>query len=81
MTTQTIGSSTALAVQLRRHLHGLARHDDQCAADGAAALPYWVPCPTSVRAHRVVALALRERADQLLDGARQSAVTTGGGAA
>lgn len=65
MTAGTTGAGSP-AVQLRQALLELAHLEDERAADEAAALPYWVPCPSSVHGHRAAAEALRRRADQLL---------------
>jgi hypothetical protein len=58
--------SPTLVEQLRSTLLELARQEDECAADEAAAQRYWEPCPASIPGHRAAAAALRERADQLL---------------
>jgi len=53
---------------LRRELIRLAKLEDDRAADEAARVPYWSPCPSSVEGHRAAALALRRDADAI-DGA------------
>ncbi|MCW2765485.1 MAG: hypothetical protein JWO11_1444 [Nocardioides sp.] len=54
---------------LRRELLRLARLEDDKAANEAAGVPYWSPCPPSVNGHREAAAALRQGADALLDAA------------
>jgi hypothetical protein len=51
--------------RLRSLLFELARHQDELAADEAAATPYWTPCPPSVLGHRSAANALRAEAELL----------------
>jgi len=62
-TTDTVQFEVAAAVRLE--LLRLARIEDTRAADVAATVPYWAPCPTSVVGHRAAAQALREQADQI----------------
>ena len=52
-----------LLAVLRRELIRLAKLEDDLAADEAARVPYWLPCPSSVEGHRAAALALRRDAD------------------
>ena len=42
----------------------LAKQQEELAADEAAAVPYWTPCPPSVSGHRAAAEALREQAER-----------------
>jgi hypothetical protein len=51
---------------VRRTLLELAKLEDDRAADEAATVPYWRPCPTSVEAHRLAAEVLRAAADRFL---------------
>ncbi|WP_109509204.1 hypothetical protein [Nocardioides speluncae] len=51
---------------LRRELLLLAGREDIAAAQEAALVPYWAPCPASVVGHRAAARALREAAEQFL---------------
>jgi hypothetical protein len=51
---------------LRVTLLDLARREDECAADEAAARSYWQALPPSVLGHRAAAVALRHEADLLL---------------
>lgn len=51
---------------VRRTLLELAKLEDDRAADEAAAVPYWRPCPISVEAHRLAADVLRAAADGFL---------------
>jgi hypothetical protein len=48
---------------LRRVLLKLADEQEAAAADEAAHVPYWKPCPHSVIGIRVAARALREAAE------------------
>jgi len=50
---------------LRRLLYTLANEQDAIAADEAAHVPYWKPCPHSVIGTRTAARVLREAADAL----------------
>lgn len=50
--------STVRAILLK-----LAKQQDELAAQRAAAVPYWTPCPPSVLGHRAAAEALRAQAD------------------
>lgn len=50
---------------LRRLLYSLANQQDSAAAEQAAVVPYWKPCPHSVIGIRAAARALREAADAL----------------
>ena len=65
MTADLIPGDDALTAELRVVLLALARREDECAADQAAAQPYWLACPPSVQGHRAAAVALREHADAL----------------
>jgi hypothetical protein len=59
--------STGLAhPTVRRTLFELAKLEDDRAADEAATVPYWRPCPISVEAHRLAAEVLRAAADRFL---------------
>ena len=51
---------------IRSVLLQLARHQNDLAANEAAATPYWETCPPTVLGHRAAACALREQADSLL---------------
>ena len=51
---------------VRRTLLELAKLEDDRAADEAATVPYWRPCPISVEAHRLAAEMLRTAADRFL---------------
>ena len=66
MTAKAFSGGRALAAELRAILLELARREEECAANEAAAQPYWAACPPSVHGHRAAAEALREQADQLL---------------
>jgi len=59
-----LDEETALAVQ--RILVQLADEQDAAAASEAAQVPYWKPCPDSVRGSRAAARALRAAAESLL---------------
>ena len=50
---------------LRLLMYRLAREQDSAAADQAALVPYWQPCPLSVEGIRAAAHALRAAADAL----------------
>ncbi|VXB32828.1 hypothetical protein [Nocardioides sp. AX2bis] len=56
-----------LTVLVRRHLRTellrLARAEEDTAADVAATVRYWQPCPDSVAGHRECAAVLRLAAD------------------
>ncbi len=65
LTTTITTLPTEVAAAVRQELLRLARLEDQLAADEAATVPYWAPCPTSVVGHRAAAQALRQEADQL----------------
>jgi hypothetical protein len=54
-----------IAAAVRQELLRLARIEDTRAADEAATVPYWAPCPTSVVGHRAAAQALRREADRI----------------
>jgi hypothetical protein len=58
-TRDTLGAIRSVLLQL-------ARHQDDLAANEAAATPYWATCPPTVLGHRAAACALREQADSLL---------------
>ncbi|GAB7007857.1 hypothetical protein JCM18899A_53340 [Nocardioides sp. AN3] len=73
MTAEARSGSRALAAELRAILLELAHHQDECAANEAAAQPYWAACPPSVHGHRAAAEALRDQADQLLAWLRSAA--------
>ncbi len=55
------------ARSLRQVLLALADHEDRLAADEAATLLYWQPCPPTIVAHRAAADALRRRAARMAD--------------
>lgn len=57
---------TAMATRLRSLLLQLALHQDEMAAEEAAATPYWVSTPDTVVGHRTAALVLRAEADLVL---------------
>jgi len=67
MSTTTIADTVQIevAAAVRLELLRLARIEDTRAADEAATVPYWAPCPTSVVGHRAAAQALREQADRI----------------
>lgn len=50
---------------LRRLLYSLANEQDAIAAQEAALVPYWKPCPHSVIGTRAAARVLREAAEAL----------------
>lgn len=50
---------------LRGLLHSLANEQDELAAQEAARVPYWKPCPHSVIGTRTAARVLREAAEAL----------------
>lgn len=56
------GTSSALRAILLK----LAKQQDDLAAQEAAAVPYWSPCPPSVLGRRAAAEALRTEADEYL---------------
>jgi hypothetical protein len=62
----TTKGSAPVLLALRRELHRLARVEEDRAANEAATVPYWAPCPASVEGHRMAAAALRADADALL---------------
>lgn len=66
MNTQT--NSKPLLLALRRELQNLARLEEDRAANEAATVPYWAPCPASVQGRRLAAAALRADADALIRG-------------
>lgn len=55
--------ATEVAAAVRQELLRLAYAEDQLAADDAARVPYWEPCPPSVQGHRSAAQLLRAGAD------------------
>ena len=57
------GLSAEVATAVRHELLKLAYAENQLAADEAAKVRYWEPCPPSVLGHRAAAAALRARAD------------------
>lgn len=61
-------SSTAngTSAVFRAILLKLAKQQDDLAAQEAAKVPYWTPCPPSVLGHRAAAEALRAQADEYL---------------
>ena len=61
----TNANTTDIKVALQRELHRLARVEDDRAANDAARVPYWSPCPPSVQGHRAAAAILRAEADLL----------------
>ena len=64
----TAKSSAPVLLALRRELEHLARVEEDRAANEAATVPYWAPCPASVQGRRMAAAALRADADALLAG-------------
>jgi hypothetical protein len=56
------GTSSALRAILLK----LAKQQDDLAAQEAATVPYWTPCPPSVLGHRAAAETLRAQADEYL---------------
>lgn len=54
-----------LATQVRTVLLRLAKVENDLAADEAANVPYWRPCPSSVLERRAAARALLREADAL----------------
>ena len=61
----TVPLDSEIAGILRRLLYSLASEQDAAAAQEAALVPYWKPCPHSVIGIRAAARALREAADAL----------------
>ncbi len=61
----TNANTTDIKVALQRELHRLARVEDDRAANDAARVPYWSPCPPSVQGHRAAAAILRAEAELL----------------
>jgi hypothetical protein len=59
-----LSNDTAIPA-LRRLLFDLAKAEENRAADEAATIPYWRPCPPSVLGHRLAAEALRTSAEAL----------------
>lgn len=59
-------SSPGLTAFLRRELLRLAAREDDLAAQEAATVPYWAPCPSTVLGHRTAGHVLRDLADHLL---------------
>lgn len=51
--------TASLDAAIRRELLRLARQEEERAADEAAQVQYWQPCPPSVDGHRAAAEALR----------------------
>ena len=66
----------ALASQVRKVLLRLARLENEQAADEAAHIPYWEPCPPSVSGRRAAARALLQEADALLAAEDEPAYAT-----
>lgn len=64
-TTHSGGPSSYVIAELCRQLLALARREDEAAADEAARLAYWEPCPPTVHGHREAARSLRETAFRL----------------
>lgn len=60
------GPELDIATSLRRCLLRLAAEEDAQAAEEAARIPYWEPCPVSVLGHRRAASALRLEADKVV---------------
>ena len=58
----------------KRELRLLAKHEQDQAAEDAARTQYWLPCPTSVLAHRGAASALLSDAMRLEAAARRPIV-------
>lgn len=56
---------TVVRAELCRQLHALARAEEEAAAQEAARVPDWRPCPPSVDAHRQAARSLRATAYSL----------------
>lgn len=61
----TVPLDPEIAGIVRRLLYSLASEQDAAAAEEAAHVPYWQPCPHSVIGIRAAARALREAADHL----------------
>lgn len=61
------GPEPDISTSLRRSLLRLAAEEDAQAAEEAARIPYWEPCPVSVLGHRCAASALRLEADKVID--------------
>ena len=57
--------TTTVGTALRRLLLRLAKAEEDRAADEAATVPYWMPCPASVLGHRLAAETLRAAADTI----------------
>jgi len=57
------GMATEVAAAVHQELLRLAYAEDQLAADEAARVRYWEPCPPSVQGHRSAARLLRAGAD------------------
>lgn len=64
------GHDPTLASQVRKVLLRLAKYESDLAADEAAHVPYWEPCPSSVSGRRAAAQALLREADALVAAAR-----------
>ena len=62
----TAKSPAPVLLALRRALQTLAREEEERAANEAATVPYWAPCPASVQGRRMAAAVLRADADALL---------------
>jgi hypothetical protein len=60
------GPDLVVAPQVRAVLLRLAKVENDRAADEAANVPYWEPCPPSVSGRRAAARALTLEADALL---------------
>jgi hypothetical protein len=63
MDTHTV--DTTSTEQLKSFLLDLACRQDELAAEKAARVPTWAPCPLSVLGHHAAALALRAEARAL----------------
>lgn len=61
-----MSTTESVRVLVRRELLRLAALEEALAAQEAASLAYWEPCPASVHGRRAAALALRADADLFL---------------
>lgn len=62
----TTSAAHTASTTVRGILLNLAKQQDDLAAQEAAAVPYWTPCPPSVLGRRAAAEALRAQADEYL---------------
>lgn len=60
-------TGTSLIQLVRRELLRLARREYELADLESAKVPYWLPCPVSVLAHRAAARALEDQATALVN--------------